>query len=293
MWGQWGFPNSGTENAGNLVLYHDLTLVVAVVVLVLVVWFLGIFLFGKFFFGGMMNRYVHKNDLLEIVWTVSPAFVLFILGYVSLVNLYQMELGDKTEHLVKVTGHQWYWDYEYMVSFDDYEKLGYVGWFCGELMDNEFDSIDWILKFCGDLGLLQLVGEWNLNYDSFMVPLSDLLSKFPSFESGFRNADVTNPCFMARSSNNEVLICTTDVMHSWGLSELGVKVDAVPGRTNSLGIIPYSSGVAYGNCYELCGVGHSTMPIKAVIGSFSDIYWLLKNMILETEEVDGFLNELE
>jgi heme/copper-type cytochrome/quinol oxidase subunit 2 len=87
-------------------LYHDITLVVVAVVLVLVVWFLVIFLIRKVIFGGIINRYIHKNDVLEIVWTVSPSFILFILGYISLVNLYQMELGDETEHLVKVTGHQ-------------------------------------------------------------------------------------------------------------------------------------------------------------------------------------------
>nr|YP_009943020.1 cytochrome c oxidase subunit II [Villorita cyprinoides]QOD40725.1 cytochrome c oxidase subunit 2 [Villorita cyprinoides] len=423
IWGQLGFPDPKTENAKNLILYHDITLVVVALILVLVVWFLVVFLLGSKFFGGMMNRYVHKNDLLEIIWTVSPAFILFVLGYVSLVNLYQMELGDETEHLVKVTGHQWYWDYEYLVSFGNVGDYNYVGWFCdmmkgnhdGKLSDffllaeassfsalvfsldysvsalgsghsvgqlfsflnsslkgeeifweadvnEETDSYlmrfllsvaagagvedelshikypgsdagveerlgyecrffqlwcklesylssdiipigdpfgevfnFYVLSKCfgddlsnwfyNDLLVLTLEGDWNLNYDSFLVPHGADKVNFSSYESGFRNADVTNPCFLARSSNNEVLVCTTDVMHSWGITELGVKVDAIPGRTNSLGIIPYSSGVAYGSCYELCGVGHSAMPIKIVISSLKDTNWLLKSMVLDTEEV--------
>nr|ANP25569.1 cytochrome c oxidase subunit II [Corbicula fluminea]QWS05871.1 cytochrome c oxidase subunit II [Corbicula leana]UJM44219.1 cytochrome c oxidase subunit 2 [Corbicula fluminea] len=424
VWSQLWFPDPKTENAKNLILYHDITLVVVAVVLVLVVWFLVIFLMSKVIFGGMMNRYIHKNDVLEIVWTVSPSFILFILGYISLVNLYQMELGDETEHLVKVTGHQWYWDYEYLLSFNDFSMMNYSLWFSdmvskyfeevsskglavmwvdiltkglSELtssyegvvssvssemvgLSNYFDSESlkadlnevvyessrdsvgeevialagymgvedrlkdfgpvteggtiedfmfswrlmnlyggiekelaagsessiwfdlnyiWNLNLMGDFivgkeasewfsfdsMILMMEGDWVLNYESFLVPRGADSVEYSSYESGFRNADVTNPCFLARSSNNEVLVCTTDVMHSWGITELGVKVDAIPGRTNSLAVNPYSSGVCYGNCYELCGVGHSAMPIKVVVSSLKDTQWLLKSMIMTTDEV--------
>uniref|UniRef100_UPI00315DD9F0 cytochrome c oxidase subunit 2 n=1 Tax=Glauconome virens TaxID=457868 RepID=UPI00315DD9F0 len=313
IWSQLGFPDPKTENAKNLILYHDMTLVVVAMILVLVVWFLVIFLFKKIFFGGMMNRYVHSNDWLEIIWTVSPAFILFVLGYVSLVNLYQMELGDGSEHLVKVTGHQWYWDYEYLVDVvqNKSEFSSWLGNMVCVLIEGsddlsgqiEFgseasgsDDLDdagvfesWENMVCLVKGMVKVVGEWDLKYDSFMIPAGDIVSDhdvFP-FESGFRNADVTNPCFLARSVPNEVLVSTVDVMHSWGLTELGVKVDAIPGRINCLGVIPYSSGVSYGNCYELCGVGHSTMPIKVVILNLNDLKGLLVQKVLESDELTG------
>jgi len=43
--------------------------------------------------------------------------------------------------------------------------------------------------------------------------------------------------------------------------ELGVKVDAVPGRTNQYLAAPNRAGVFYGQCSEICGVGHGFMPI--------------------------------
>ena len=65
------------------------------------------FIAGKLF-RGSFNRYVYKNEWLETFWTVTPAAFLGVLGYVSLVNLYDIEVGDHVDHVVKVTGHQWY-----------------------------------------------------------------------------------------------------------------------------------------------------------------------------------------
>lgn len=42
---------------------------------------------------------------------------------------------------------------------------------------------------------------------------------------------------------------------------MGIKVDAVPGRLNDSVTIIRRPGVFYGQCSELCGVGHAFMPI--------------------------------
>lgn len=367
-WKVYWFPDPKTEVAKNLILYHDLTLVVCVGILVLVAWFLFLFLFKKIFFGGIINRSVHRNNFLEIVWTVSPSFILFVLGYISLLNLYHMELGDKRDHVVKVTGHQWYWEYEYLLNQDQDITLDDVFiWFLEKYISveeepwindikevtkvinkdeglnnesckdggddinknilisdeekevklfNRNDKVEFLeeknnnetnnekaidelveyKEFEGDLNLedevvildhekamrsskfynatdtilnfsLWAIGKaFVVREESFIVPDNEIIAetKIP-FASGFRNQDVRNPCYLARSVLNEVLVSTADVIHSWGLTELGVKVDAIPGRINSASIIPYSSGVCYGNCYELCGVGHRQIPIKVVI----------------------------
>jgi len=58
------------------------------------------------------------------------------------------------------------------------------------------------------------------------------------------------------------VLCTSeDVLHAWGVSSLGVKVDAVPGRINQLRFTVNKPGIFYGNCMELCGAQHSFMPI--------------------------------
>lgn len=69
------------------------------------------------------SRATH-NTLLEIVWTTIPIIILVVIAIPSFKLLY---LGDKTasaDMTIKVTGHQWYWSYEYPdnenLAFDSY-----------------------------------------------------------------------------------------------------------------------------------------------------------------------------
>lgn len=58
---------------------------------------------------------------------------------------------------------------------------------------------------------------------------------------------------------------TGDVIHRWGVPALGVKIDAIPGRLNSFCVKPVVAGFLQGQCYELCGVYHSSMPINVLV----------------------------
>ncbi|TVQ33728.1 MAG: cytochrome c oxidase subunit II [Geminicoccaceae bacterium] len=58
-----------------------------------------------------------------------------------------------------------------------------------------------------------------------------------------------------------VLITATDVLHSWAIPAFGVKRDAIPGRLNETWFRVDEPGMYYGQCSELCGVGHGFMPI--------------------------------
>lgn len=63
-----------------------------------------------------------------------------------------------------------------------------------------------------------------------------------------------------------VLVTANDVIHNWAVPALGVKMDAYPGRVNETWLQINEPGMYYGQCSELCGAGHSKMPImiKAV-----------------------------
>jgi cytochrome c oxidase subunit 2 len=58
-----------------------------------------------------------------------------------------------------------------------------------------------------------------------------------------------------------VLITATDVLHAWAIPSFGVKRDAIPGRLNETWFRADEPGMYYGQCSELCGVGHGFMPI--------------------------------
>nr|YP_010990143.1 cytochrome c oxidase subunit II [Polymesoda caroliniana]WOV69031.1 cytochrome c oxidase subunit II [Polymesoda caroliniana] len=437
VWGQLGFPDPKTKNAMNLILYHDLAMVVAVMVMSLVIFFLLAFSFSHLWSGNRMDKRLKGNSKLEIAWTLIPAFVLFGLGYISNCNLYNMEMGDGCEHFVKVTGHQWYWEYEYPVSFLNLitEDSLYVDWFfdnmdledvefesfvyywsdnsskyslgevflaekvgkflsgggdsdafgeespvsenkegglvenkdegvevskesegadlkeigygdpsgseveaelggieikgenigieeegvgsdlkefsCGDSVENKEEKVfvgdknsslpSWVLAMLKDSSVGVNIGcwfndfcivnyaalwdkSWGVKYDSYMLPPELLKTmKYASHQTGFRNMDVTAPCLLVRGVLNGVTITTADVMHSWGVPDLGVKVDAVPGRENCAGIEPLTGGSCWGTCYEVCGPGHSNMPVKIMIGSDRSVGLALKIMTASTE----------
>jgi len=59
-----------------------------------------------------------------------------------------------------------------------------------------------------------------------------------------------------------LVVCTsTDVIHSWTVPALGVKVDCVPGRANTTALVHACPGVLYGQCSEICGALHGYMPL--------------------------------
>ena len=77
-----------------------------------------------------------------------------------------------------------------------------------------------------------------------------------------------------------VIITSHDVLHSWAVPSLGVKVDAVPGRLNQLSVFIKREGVYYGQCSELCGVNHGFMPIMIKALPF-DVWdkWVEANVV--------------
>lgn len=59
-----------------------------------------------------------------------------------------------------------------------------------------------------------------------------------------------------------LIVTGGDVIHNFAMPSMGLKVDAVPGRLNEAWFRPTRVGMFYGQCSELCGVGHAYMPIS-------------------------------
>ena len=63
------------------------------------------------------------NTVIEVLWTVIPVVILVVIAVPSFKLLYYMDRTDETDMVVKVTGAQWYWTYEYPkeeLAFDSY-----------------------------------------------------------------------------------------------------------------------------------------------------------------------------
>ena len=63
-------------------------------------------------------------------------------------------------------------------------------------------------------------------------------------------------------TNIEIGMTAADVIHSWAMPALGIKIDAIPGRRNATWVRITKPGTYYGQCSELCGKDHSYMPIE-------------------------------
>jgi cytochrome c oxidase subunit 2 len=59
----------------------------------------------------------------------------------------------------------------------------------------------------------------------------------------------------------KVIATASDVIHSFSVPALWIKIDAVPGRLNEVTFTIERPGVYYGQCSELCGARHGFMPI--------------------------------
>nr|ATI25186.1 cytochrome c oxidase subunit II [Vanmanenia lineata] len=95
----------------------------------------------------------------------------------------------------------------------------------------------------------------NLTFDSYMIPTQDLAP------GQFRLLETDHRMVVPMGSPVRILVTAEDVLHSWALPAMAVKMDAVPGRLNQTAFIASRPGVFYGQCSEICGVNHSFMPI--------------------------------
>nr|ABB83935.1 cytochrome oxidase II [Simulium tescorum] len=95
----------------------------------------------------------------------------------------------------------------------------------------------------------------NLEFDSYMVPTNELET------NQFRLLDVDNRIVLPMNTQIRILVTAADVLHSWTVPALGVKVDGTPGRLNQTNFLMNRPGLFFGQCSEICGANHSFMPI--------------------------------
>lgn len=177
------------------------------------------------------KRFIFVNDKdLEFLWTSIPCVILIIIALPSFYYLYISEENLDTLLSVKAVGYQWYWTYDYVQLFPV--------WFNNFIEDAKLDLDDYIIE-------------------SFMEP-----TEYLNVESGIsRLLECDNYLLLPINLHLKLIISSIDVLHSFAVPALGLKVDAVPGRLNQLDVFIHRSGVFYGQCSEICGIGHGFMPI--------------------------------
>lgn len=162
------------------------------------------------------------NTAIEVVWTVAPIVILIAIALPSFQLLEeQFDPGEEPTVTVKAIGQTWYWDYEYQ-------------------------------------------DENEVSFSSNMLQEGDRGSYGKEDKAAYpRLLAVDNEMVVPVGETIRVLV-TADpagVIHNFAMPAFGLKMDAIPGRTNETWFKARKEGLYYGQCSELCGVNHAFMPI--------------------------------
>nr|AZL93427.1 cytochrome c oxidase subunit 2 [Platygaster sp. ZJUH_2016029] len=112
-------------------------------------------------------------------------------------------------------------------------------------------------------------GEFNnINFDSYMIKNNNL--------NNFRLLDTDNNIILPPNLIIRFIVSSTDVIHSFTIPSMGMKMDAIPGRLNQSSIFPMYLGMFYGQCSEICGANHSFMPIVLEITKMNNFMTWIK-----------------
>nr|YP_010038640.1 cytochrome c oxidase subunit II [Eutrichosiphum pasaniae]QOY44590.1 cytochrome c oxidase subunit II [Eutrichosiphum pasaniae] len=107
----------------------------------------------------------------------------------------------------------------------------------------------------------------NIEFESYMI------NNFKN--ENFRLIEVDNKTIIPFKFNIRLLISSDDVIHSWTIPSLAIKIDAIPGRMNQINLFMNRPGMFFGQCSEICGINHSFMPIQIEsINLNKFIYWI-------------------
>jgi cytochrome c oxidase subunit 2 len=229
--GATGFQPAATSIARDLQWLDGMILVIITVITLFVT---GLLVWVIVRFNAKRNptpaSFTH-NSPLEIAWTIVPIVILVFIGAFSLPVLFKQQEIPEADIVIKATGNQWYWNYQYPeegIEFDSF-MIGY--------------------------------GEGNLNPD-----ISAQLVEAGYSDQEFLLATDT-AVVVPVGATVVVQVTGADVIHSWTVPAFGVKQDAVPGRLAQLWFEAEMEGTFFGQCSELCGKDHAYMPITVKVVS--------------------------
>lgn len=91
---------------------------------------------ARLIISNFFNYSFIENINIELIWTILPILILFIIAYPSLFYLYLFDLSINPSITIKVFGAQWYWIYENFDSIEGYSYRSYI------IQDRELLSLE-------------------------------------------------------------------------------------------------------------------------------------------------------
>lgn len=236
---QMGMTAGASDVSAQVVFFHNYVLLPVIgFICVFVLLLLAIVIFRFSEKKNPVPSKVSHNTVLEVVWTAIPLLILGIMFIPSIRILYFAESTGQSDITVKVVGHQWYWSYVY----------------------TDVKSYN--------------VGDDTVKYDSIMMTKEAL----PADEKDLYRLRADKPLYLPLNKKVKLILTSQDVIHSFSVLPLGLKMDAIPGRNNETWVRATKPGIYYGFCTELCGINHAFMPIEIRVVSDDEFQnWLNSN----------------
>jgi cytochrome c oxidase subunit II len=166
------------------------------------------------------------NTTIEVIWTLVPVLILVGIAIPSIRLLRHTYSPPPADLTVKVTGHQWYWSYEYPdngVTFDSY-----------------------MLKEAND-------------------PTRQKNQRARTDVDGPPMLAVDERVVIPQGKVVKFIVTADDVIHSFAVAAFWIKQDANPGQLHEAWVKVDRPGVYFGQCSELCGARHGFMPIAVEV----------------------------
>ncbi len=216
---------------------------------------IGVLVFGAMAFSivkhrksrGVTPATFHESITAEMLWTVVPFVILIAMAIPAAKTLIEMEDTSNADVTIKVTGHQWKWEYEYLD-----------------------EGIRFISNLHADSREAAVLGSGiePTSVDNYLL-------------------DVDKPLVLPVGKKIRFLLTASDVIHAWWLPALAIKKDAIPGFINEMWtkIDEDKVGVYRGQCAELCGRDHGFMPIVVDARSEADYNQWIAQQHVAMEEV--------
>jgi len=118
---QLGFQQAATPVKERIADLHNELLIIIALITIFVVGLLGYVIWRFNERANPVPTRTSHNTVIELLWTVVPVLILVIIAIPSFKLMYYMDRTQKADMTIKVTGHQWYWSYEY----PDYKDVGF------------------------------------------------------------------------------------------------------------------------------------------------------------------------
>ncbi|MEM1140364.1 MAG: cytochrome c oxidase subunit II [Pseudomonadota bacterium] len=226
---QLNFQKPATEIMERIDGFHDMLLVIITAITLFVLALLVIVMVRYNAKANPNPSKVSHNTLIEVIWTAVPILILVVIAVPSFRILYAVENVPPADITVKAIGQTWYWSYEYAEATEAGEPV--------------YDFV----------------------FDSFVAART--ADEVQPGQIRLLSTDVPIVVPVGRTVRMLITAPVEGVLHSWAMPAFGTKMDAVPGRINETWFRAEREGTYYGQCSEICGVGHAFMPIEVRVVS--------------------------